>query len=172
MDRLRGSALIEVFIFFSAVLIPVFFLIYYSPAIVSRVQDYQCKKNLEEISLGLHIFAAQHPEQSFPRSDSAEDAFSKIFVNGSLYNPSIFDDPRIPNGYPAGTPGPLFLSPSRDLTGVDFLYSQEKLSLNSDPAKIIVITKYPGTSAPDRFFALHVSGEITKEKIQPSGQFS
>ena len=141
MRCLGGFTRVESLIFLSALLIPVFFLIYYSPGIVSRVQDYQCKKNLQKISLGLHIYAAQDNEQSFPKARSAEDAFRKIFVNGSIMDPLVFDDPRIPNGKPSGTPGPLFLSPSTDLAGVDFLYAKEHLTLDSNPSKIIVITK-------------------------------
>lgn len=162
--RAAGFTLAELLIFLSALLIPAFFLVYCSPGIAARVQEYECRKKLEKISLALHIYAAQDSEQSFPKGGTSEEAFRKIFTKGNIIDPKVFDDPRLPNGKPTGSPGSSLLFPSGDLTGVDFLYTNEPLGLASDPAKILVMTSYGGASSSPRYLALHIDGSITEEK--------
>lgn len=164
-SRAGGFTLAELLIFLCGLLIPVFFLIYYSPGIAAHVQEYECRKKLTKISLGLHIYAAQDSGQSFPKGASADEAFRKIFVNGNITDRDVFNDPRLLNGKPSGSPGTSLLSPSTDLAGTDFLYTHEPLGLNSPPDKVIVKTDPAGSASLPRYLALHVDGSITEEKL-------
>lgn len=170
MHRVRGFTLVELLIFMSALIIPIFFLIYYSPGISAGVQGYRCKKNLRKISIALHIYAAQDPDQSFPQASSAELAFRKIFVKGGIEDPSVFNDPRRYDVEASGTPGPFFLSPSADLKDVGFLYFNERLSMSSDSHRIIVVTR-PIKSPTATIYALHLDGMITQESVFPAGEY-
>lgn len=169
---MRGFTLPELLIFLAALVIPIVFLVYFSPEITAQVYDYQVKKNLREIYRGLHVYAAQDSELAFPKGSTAEESFRKVFTAGNITDPMVFDDPRLPGEKPSGTPGPLFLTPSVDLKGVDFLYNKQPLTMRSESYKVIVATRSLPGRPKAKFFTLLLDGRILEEKTPPSGDFS
>ena len=128
-------------------------------------------QNLRIIGVGLHTYAADNGG-AFPTDNTAQDAFRRIYVQGNLTDPLVFDCESAGNGVPTGTPGINLSTPSADLANVDYQYNNADLN-DQALADTVIASSRPGHhSNPAGFNNLHVAGNVSQSETAPSGTFA
>ena len=167
----RGATRIELFVILAVLFSFACFLGFNALQIKEVAASHRCMENLKAIGRGLHLYANEEPDRSFPKDNNARGAFRKIFVRGNIIDSRIFDCPSR-DGHPAGKPGPFLKSPSQDLEGVEYLYSQADMGLDSVSSGVLVVDRPGNHPGGKKFHVLHVDGRVTEETSMPSGNFA
>lgn len=165
----RGFTLIELLVVITVLIILSTFLIPQVGTIRERGRRAKCLENLRIVGVGLHTYAADN-DGAFPTDDTAQAAFRKIYVQGNVTDPLVFDCPST-SGKPTGTPGTGPGSPSTDLAGVDFQYNTADLTDQSLSTTVITSDKAANHSNPAGYNRLHVAGNVSQSDTAPSGTF-
>jgi hypothetical protein len=170
VDRQKGVTLTELVLVFIALAVLGAFLFSQIYLIDRKVKSARCESNLRKIGTALHIYANEESDQSFPKDDTAEQAFRRLFVRGNLTDVSVFDCPFHP-GSPSGEPGPHLKKPGISLHEVEYLYNREDHTLKS-PATAVLVTDKPGSHGGDEIHILTADGKVHRVGKAPAGNYS
>lgn len=166
-SKSRGTTFVELLVLALFIFACVFFLVYHGDKIREYASRRRCIAHLRAIGTGLQVYAAEQPSFSFPQEARARDAFRKIFVEGNIEDVRVFDCPSRP-GAAYGRPGPFLNTPSQDLDGVEYAYTQVAATLNSSPQTVLA-ADLPGSHPGHVFHVLHADGTVTEESSMPDG---
>ncbi len=165
----RGFTLIELLVVITVLVILATFLIPQVGTIRERARRTKCLENMRIVGVGLHTYAADN-DGAFPTDDTAQAAFRKIYVQGNITDPLVFDCPST-RAKPTGTPGTGPGSPSTDLAGVDFQYNTADLTDQSTATTVIASDKATNHTNPAGYNVLYVAGNVSQQTAAPTGTF-
>src|SRR5689334_21934943 len=92
MKKQKGFTLIEILVVITVLVILSTFLIPQVGAIRERGRRAKCLQNLRIVGIGMHTYAADN-DGTFPTDATAQAAFRKIFRDGNITDPLVFDCP-------------------------------------------------------------------------------